>query len=119
MAAKGLDWGQSPEKGLKALVDIPGDSVKVTSVLGAPTPSTQPGMASHAGPREGKLTFLDNSVQNGTGTVKLRATLDNADNYFWPGQFVNVRLVLTTKKGAVLIPSQATQVGQQGPLCMS
>src|SRR5207253_2941563 len=48
------------------------------------------------------------------GTVKLRATLPNADRYFWPGQFVNVRLVLTTRKDAVLIPTQAQQVGQQG-----
>ena len=38
-------------------------------------------------PREGKLTFLDNSVQDGTGTVKLRATIANSDRRFWPGRF--------------------------------
>jgi multidrug efflux system membrane fusion protein len=65
--------------------------------------------------REGKLTFVDNTVQNATGTVNLRATIANADRHFWPGQFVNVRLVLATAKGAVLIPSQATQISQQGP----
>jgi multidrug efflux system membrane fusion protein len=65
--------------------------------------------------REGKLTFVDNNVQNATGTVNLRATLPNADHHFWPGQFVNVTLVLATTKGAVLIPSQATQISQQGP----
>ena len=36
-------------------------------------------------------------------------------SYFWPGQFVNVRLVLSTAKGAVMIPNQATQTSQQGP----
>jgi len=65
--------------------------------------------------RGGKLTFLDNTVQNGTGTVVLRATISNRDHHFWPGQFVNVRLVLATQKGAVLIPNQATQISQNGP----
>jgi len=66
-------------------------------------------------PRMGKVTFLDNAVQNGTGTVNLRATIPNSDRHFWPGQFVNVRLVLSTEKGAVLIPSEATQISQKGP----
>jgi multidrug efflux system membrane fusion protein len=63
----------------------------------------------------GQLTFLDNNVQNGTGTVFLRATISNPDHHFWPGQFVNVRLVLATQKAAVLIPNQATQISQKGP----
>jgi len=65
--------------------------------------------------RVGRVEFLDNSVQNGSGTVTLRATVLNSDHHFWPGQFVNVRLVLATDKGAVLIPNQATQISQQGP----
>jgi multidrug efflux system membrane fusion protein len=65
--------------------------------------------------REGDLTFLDNAVQNATGTVRLRATLLNSDHHFWPGQFVNVRLVLSTIKDAVLIPASATQISQKGP----
>ncbi len=65
--------------------------------------------------RSGKLTFLDNAVQNGTGTVNVRATMSNPDHHFWPGQFVNVRLVLATQKNAVLIPNQATQISQKGP----
>lgn len=65
--------------------------------------------------RAGRVEFLDNAVQNGTGTVNLRATMSNADHHFWPGQFVDVRLVLATEKGAVLIPNQAAQVSQQGP----
>jgi multidrug efflux system membrane fusion protein len=65
--------------------------------------------------REGKLTFVDNMVQNATGTVNLRATIPNRDHHFWPGQFLGVTLVLATAKGAVLIPNQATQISQQGP----
>jgi multidrug efflux system membrane fusion protein len=65
--------------------------------------------------REGQLTFVDNQVQNATGTVSLRATINNSDHHFWPGQFVNVTLVLATAKGAVLIPNQASQISQQGP----
>jgi multidrug efflux system membrane fusion protein len=65
--------------------------------------------------RVGRVEFLDNAVQNGTGTINLRATLPNSDHHFWPGQFVDVKLVLNTQKGAVLIPSQATQISQKGP----
>jgi len=80
---------------LKALVRIPSD-------------------APDAG-RSGDLTFLDNAVQNATGTINLRATIANADHHFWPGEFVNVRLILATEANAVLIPNEATQVSQQGP----
>jgi multidrug efflux system membrane fusion protein len=65
--------------------------------------------------RQGRVEFLDNSIQNATGTVNLRATLPNTDRHFWPGQFVNVKLVLETNKGAVLVPNQAAQISQQGP----
>jgi membrane fusion protein, multidrug efflux system len=67
------------------------------------------------GVRTGKVTFLDNAVQNATGTVNLRATVPNSDHHFWPGQFVNVRLVLATDKGAVMIPNEAAQISQKGP----
>ena len=68
-----------------------------------------------AGGRAGKVTFLDNAVQNGTGTVNLRATVPNSDHHYWPGQFVNVRLVLATDKAAVMIPGEAAQISQKGP----
>jgi multidrug efflux system membrane fusion protein len=70
---------------------------------------------SESAARAGRVEFLDNAVQNGSGTVNLRATMNNSDHHFWPGQFVNVRLVLNTEKGAVLIPNQATEISQQGP----
>ena len=64
--------------------------------------------------REGSLTFLDNAVQNGTGTVKLRATIPNNDHVFWPGRFVKVRLVLSTHQNAVVVPAIAPQMSAKG-----
>lgn len=66
-------------------------------------------------PRIGALTFVDNAVQDGTGTVKLRATLPNGDHRFWPGRFVKVRLVLDTLERAVLVPAAAPQTSSAGP----
>lgn len=67
-----------------------------------------------AKPRDGKLTFLDNSVQEGTGTVRLRATVANGDRYFWPGRFAKVRLILSTRRDAVLVPAEAPQLSAKG-----
>lgn len=66
-------------------------------------------------PLTGQLTFLDNAVQSSTGTVMLRATVPNEGYRLWPGQFVNVRLVLATLPKAVLVPSAATQDSAKGP----
>jgi multidrug efflux system membrane fusion protein len=62
----------------------------------------------------GQLTFLDNAVQNATGQVTLRATIPNVGHQFWPGRFVNIRLVLRTIHGAVLVPAGAPQMSAQG-----
>lgn len=64
--------------------------------------------------RVGTLTFLDNAVQDGTGTVKLRATLANGDRRFWPGRFAKIRLVLDTQRDAVLVPAEAAQLSAHG-----
>jgi multidrug efflux system membrane fusion protein len=64
--------------------------------------------------REGKLTFLDNSVQEGTGTVRLRATVENKDRLFWPGRFARIRLILDTQHSAVLVPADAPQLSAKG-----
>jgi membrane fusion protein, multidrug efflux system len=62
----------------------------------------------------GTLTFLDNAVQDTTGTVNLRATIPNSGHLFWPGRFVNIRLVLNTIQSAVLIPAGAPQMSAKG-----
>jgi len=66
------------------------------------------------GPVIGQLTFLNNAVQNTTGTVGLRATIPNPGHTFWPGRFVNIRLVLNTIHQAVLVPSSAPQMSAKG-----
>ena len=63
---------------------------------------------------EGMLTFVDNTVETTTGTIRLKGTFENQEKYLWPGQFVNVVLTLYTQLNALTIPSQAVQVGQQG-----
>ena len=68
-----------------------------------------------APPREGRIVFFDNAVDATTGTIALKAEFDNADHALWPGQFIDVSLVLTTLKQVVVVPSQAIQTGQQGP----
>jgi multidrug efflux system membrane fusion protein len=67
-----------------------------------------------AKPELGSLTFLDNSVQGSSGTVMLRATVPNPARHLWPGQFVNVRLVLSTLPKAVLVPAAAPQDSAKG-----
>jgi len=66
-------------------------------------------------PAVGELTFLDNAVQDATGTVTLRATIPNADHRFWPGRLVKARLILQTLPSAVLVPAVAAQVSGNGP----
>src|SRR5205085_499969 len=65
-------------------------------------------------PEQGTLTFVDNAVDPATGTVKLKATFENAQQRLWPGQFVNVSVTLTTQPNAIVVPSAAVQTGQQG-----
>jgi multidrug efflux system membrane fusion protein len=67
-----------------------------------------------ARPEQGFLTFIDNSVDMTTGTIKLKATFVNKEKRLWPGQFVNVFLTLTLQPDAIVIPSQAVQTGQSG-----
>lgn len=64
---------------------------------------------------EGKLVFIDNTVTPQTGTVLLKTRVENAKEAIWPGQFVNVRVVLTVEPEAVVVPEVAVQPGQDGP----
>lgn len=62
----------------------------------------------------GKLTVVDNQVDPSTGTVKMKAEFSNAQLPLWPGQFVNVRLLVDTLKNVVVIPTSAVQRGPNG-----
>jgi multidrug efflux system membrane fusion protein len=63
----------------------------------------------------GELTNIDNQIDTTTGTFKLRATFDNPEDVLFPSQFVNVRLLVDTLTGVVLVPNAAVQLGQKGP----
>jgi len=69
--------------------------------------------AAHA-PVTGKLSFIDNTADMTTGTIKLKAEFPNTDKALWPGQFVNVVLTLYEQKDAVVAPSAAIQNGPAG-----
>lgn len=62
----------------------------------------------------GKLSFIDNSADATTGTIKLKAEFPNADKALWPGQFVNVTLTLHEEKDAIVTPSASVQSGPAG-----
>ena len=62
----------------------------------------------------GSLATIDNQIDPTTGTFRLRATFDNEDESLFPNQFVNVRLLVDTDRGATIIPTSAVERGQQG-----
>jgi multidrug efflux system membrane fusion protein len=62
----------------------------------------------------GKLSVVDNQIDTATATVKLKAVFANDDYKLWPGQFVNVRLLVTDLPGSVVVPAQAVQLGPDG-----
>jgi multidrug efflux system membrane fusion protein len=64
--------------------------------------------------QRGELSFIDNQVDRTTGMIGLKGTFANTDGTLWPGQFVNVSLVLARLPDAVVVPAQAVQIGQDG-----
>ena len=73
------------------------------AVGGDPTPQDQ-----------GVLEVIDNQVDQTTGTIRLKAVFPNAELQLWPGQFVNARLLVATRKGVTVVPSAAVQQGPKG-----
>jgi multidrug efflux system membrane fusion protein len=63
---------------------------------------------------EGTLAVIDNEIDQTTGTIKLKATFPNKDLRLWPGQFVNARLLVTTRRGGLTVPASVVQRGPQG-----
>lgn len=65
-------------------------------------------------PALGRITFVDNQVDQTTGTIRIKATFPNSNRRLWPGQFVNVRVRLATDARALVVPSVAVQAGPEG-----
>ena len=62
----------------------------------------------------GTLLLIDNAIDQTTATIRLKAMFDNADERLWPGEFVNARVRLDTRRNVVAIPTTAIQRGQNG-----
>jgi multidrug efflux system membrane fusion protein len=62
----------------------------------------------------GRVTFIDNAVDQTTGTIRLKGTFDNGDHALWPGQFLQITLDLTTEQGAIVVPAGAVNPSQSG-----
>jgi len=89
-------------------------AIKKYMALGSLTVRARPQDADTADEERGALTFVDNTVDVTTGTIKLKGTFPNIDHKLWPGQFVRVTLRLTTQQNAVVVPNEAIQTGQTG-----
>jgi membrane fusion protein, multidrug efflux system len=72
------------------------------------------GRTDHQQLGEGALSLVDNQIDQGTGTIRLKATFPNEDHALWPGQFINIRLLLRTLQQVVTVPSTAVQRGPSG-----
>lgn len=90
-------------------------AIKKYMAMGTLSVRARPQDADTGEDERGNLTFVDNSVDVTTGTIKLKGTFPNTDHKLWPGQFVRVTLRLTTEKNAVVVPNEAIQTGQTGP----
>ena len=62
----------------------------------------------------GAVTFIDNSIDPATGTIRMKASFENTKKLLWPGQFVNLSITMALLNNAVVVPSQAIQTGQKG-----
>jgi multidrug efflux system membrane fusion protein len=83
---------------------LAGGSLRVTA-----TPPNDEGPAAI-----GRIAFVDNAVDENSGTIRVKGTFPNTDRRLWPGQFVNVVVTLTVDPKAIVVPSEAVQNGQQG-----
>jgi multidrug efflux system membrane fusion protein len=66
-------------------------------------------------PSSGTIDFVDNAVDQTTGTIRVKAAFPNADRRLWPGQFVNVVVTLAVDPNAIVVPSAAVQTSDKGP----
>jgi multidrug efflux system membrane fusion protein len=62
----------------------------------------------------GTLLLINNEIDQTTGTIQLKATFPNKDHALWPGQFIDARLLIETRHGAITVPAAAVQRGPQG-----
>ncbi len=98
----------APEQLLPEIRRYDAEHALTVSGTGVADGSNQPVRAT------GQLSFIDNTVDSTTGTIKLKATFSNADHALWPGQFINIVMTLRMLEHATVVPSEAIQSGQKG-----
>jgi membrane fusion protein, multidrug efflux system len=76
--------------------------------------ATLPG--EHGTPQQGTVAYIENATDPATGTLSVKAGFANAQERLWPGQFVNVAVTLRIEPNAIVVPSEAVQASQDGPL---
>lgn len=88
---------------------------QIRTAMNQRAPSVLVSLPNDPSPAEqGTLTFIDNSVDAGTGTIQLKATLPNTNRHLWPGLFVDVKMTVSIEKDAIVVPAEAVQNGQNG-----
>ena len=79
------------------------DAKQLPSIVGDTPPAQQ-----------GEVAFIDNTIDSASNTLMVKAKFDNTDERLWPGQYVNVVMTLKTDPKAIVVPTDALQIGQQG-----
>jgi multidrug efflux system membrane fusion protein len=103
-----------PERESKPKVISKKESESNTSVSSKESNTETITFKNEPNPIVGELSFINNKVDEATGTIMLKGVFQNEDETLWPGRFANVALTLTTQPNAVVVPSQAIQIGQEG-----
>ncbi|MCX6952512.1 MAG: efflux RND transporter periplasmic adaptor subunit [Verrucomicrobia bacterium] len=94
-----------PQQELASLQRYKGaGSIGVAATVGGTVPSSE----------TGELIFIDSAIDTTTGTIKAKASFSNAGHVLWPGQFVNLKITLTTLADQIVVPTKAIQYGQEG-----
>lgn len=101
---------------INAVFTIPEkDFPEVKKHMAAGTIAIEAEVPGESGIREkGVISFIDNTVDPATGTIRLKASFENPRKQLWPGQFVNLSMILALRENVVVVPTQAVQTGQQG-----
>lgn len=102
------------EGSLNVYAEIPRGKSPLPVGSAGDEPGAETGTQAPSGPVVGELSFINNEVNEATGTITLKGIFQNEDESLWPGKFVNVSLTLTTQKDAILVPVRAVQTGRDG-----
>src|SRR5215813_14117513 len=101
---------------IAVLVTLPEDNLPIVSEQMAQHPLSVDALSrdGSTGLGRGEVSLVDNQINPGAGTIKLKAIFPNPQRLLWPNQFVKARVLLATRKNATVMPTPALQRGQNG-----